>query len=75
MEGDGEDRGVVVEDAGVAGDLGRADAGGVAGDSRRVVARGVAVKGRQSAGGLAMAPGSHPGEWGGGNADIRSFGR
>ena len=74
MEGDGEDRGVVVEDAGVAGDLGRA-AGGVAGDSRRVVAGGVAGKWRQSAGGLAMAPGSHPGEWGGGNADIRSFGR
>ena len=36
-------------------------------------AGGVAGKGRQGAGGLALAELSHPGEWGGGNAQVGRF--
>ena len=60
MEGDCEDGGGVVE--AVAGEV-LEGAGGVAGE------------GRHGAGGLALAERSHPGEWGGGIADVRRFGR
>ena len=46
--------------------------GGVAG-YRGVGAGGVAGEGRQDTVGLALASGSHPGEWGGGNAQVGRF--
>ena len=46
--------------------------GGVAG-CRGGDAGGVAGEGRQDTAGLALASGSHPGEWGGGNAQVGRF--
>ena len=46
--------------------------GGVAGD-RGGDAGGVAGEGRQDTVGLALALSSHPGEWGGGNAQVGRF--
>ena len=68
---EGEDGGGVVE--AVAGEV-LEGAGGVAGEGLEA-AGGVAGEGRQGAGGLALAERSHPGEWGGGIADVRRFGR